>query len=643
MGESDAIHISKLTKIYKRKSFLCKSSSNLKDHVVLDDVSFDVKKGEVIGIIGGNGSGKSTLLKIIAKIIEPTSGSLDVNGKVASVLELGMGFHPDMSGRENIYLRGQLYGFSKKQLDSMVDEIIRYSGLEECIDEPVRTYSSGMSGRLAFSIMVHVDADILLIDEVLSTGDLSFSSKAYQHFKQLAARGKTVLFVSHMISAVEKLCSRAIWIENGKILADGSAKTICAKYNNSIFESFELNYNLAIDGVSDAQYRLALMYRDGRNVEQNYEEYVHWLELSSNGGYAPAQLMYAEVLDSTANTEKALELYEILANKGDATAKVRLSEHNSSNFYNTRSMLLQIYEAMSKDGPPSYAYRQGMLLLSASCNPVDLKTAYCCIEKAANAGYPEAMYKLGIMCRDGVGTTQSPENAIRWFMLASDAGLAKASHILGTMYREGKIVARDDSLSHKYYLLSAESGNPDAMYVVATNYRDGLGVDIDMSEANRWFEIMSNNQLIFYFEQAADYLKNNMVDCPISYENLCRMSADAKSNSAYVKLYNYYKDGQMVPVNNEDAIYWATKASGYFGTDRMILANELYSSGVCSDKVVEMYKSCSTYGDPIASYRLGLMYLYGCGVEKNLELAHRYFTMSAIRGNKGALLKLKQM
>jgi ABC-2 type transport system ATP-binding protein len=157
-----------------------------KIHNVLNNITFDVPYGTVLGIIGRNGCGKSTLLSIIARIIEPDSGTVKINGKIASILELGMGFHSDLSGRDNIYLKGELYGFSKKIIDSKVEQIINYSELGEYIDNPVRTYSSGMVGRLAFSIMVNVDADIVLVDEVLSTGDVACAMKAEEHGKRMS-------------------------------------------------------------------------------------------------------------------------------------------------------------------------------------------------------------------------------------------------------------------------------------------------------------------------------------------------------------------------------------------------------------------------------------------------------------------------
>ncbi len=155
---------------------------------VINGISLNIKKGEVFGIIGRNGTGKSTLLKIISMIMKPDSGSIDIDGRVASILELGMGFHQDLSGRENIYIKGSMYGFTKEQIDERFDSIVKYADLEDYIDLPVRVYSSGMTSRLAFAIMINVDADIVILDEVLSTGDLSFSKKSSAHFSNMKNR-----------------------------------------------------------------------------------------------------------------------------------------------------------------------------------------------------------------------------------------------------------------------------------------------------------------------------------------------------------------------------------------------------------------------------------------------------------------------
>ena len=197
---------------------------------VLKNIHLNIKKGETVALIGTNGSGKSTLLKLMTKIIYPTKGSLITNGKLTSLLELGAGFHPDFTGRENIYFNASIFGLTKEEIERRVDEIIEFSELGEFIDSPVRTYSSGMYMRLAFSVAINVDADILLIDEILAVGDQHFQDKCFAKLKELKESDKTIVIVTHSLDQVRKLCTRAIWIYNGEVRLDGKPDEVVDEY-----------------------------------------------------------------------------------------------------------------------------------------------------------------------------------------------------------------------------------------------------------------------------------------------------------------------------------------------------------------------------------------------------------------------------
>lgn len=197
---------------------------------VLNNIDLKIEKGDTVALIGTNGSGKSTLLKLMTKIIYPNQGKVKVDGKLTSLLELGAGFHPDFSGRENIYFNASIFGLSKKQIDDRIDDIIKFSELEDFIDNPVRTYSSGMYMRLAFSVAINVDADILLIDEILAVGDQHFQEKCYAKLRQLRDSDKTIVIVTHDLENVLKLCTRAVWLYNGKIRMDGNPKEVIDEY-----------------------------------------------------------------------------------------------------------------------------------------------------------------------------------------------------------------------------------------------------------------------------------------------------------------------------------------------------------------------------------------------------------------------------
>ena len=196
----------------------------------LRDISFNIKKGEFFGILGRNGSGKSTLLKILAEIYQPTTGSVDHYGKLVPFIELGVGFNPELTGRENVYLNGALLGFSRKEIDARYDDIVEFAELEEFMDQKLKNYSSGMQVRLAFSVATRAEADILLVDEVLAVGDADFQRKCYDFFKSLKNSGKTVIFVTHDMGAVREYCDRAILIKDGLIAHEGAADSVANEY-----------------------------------------------------------------------------------------------------------------------------------------------------------------------------------------------------------------------------------------------------------------------------------------------------------------------------------------------------------------------------------------------------------------------------
>lgn len=200
------------------------------DFWALKDISFGVKQGEVIGIIGRNGAGKTTLLKVLSRITEPTEGEVILRGRVVSLLEVGTGFHPELTGRENVYFNGSIMGMKKREINRRFDDIVAFSGVEKFLDTPVKRFSSGMKVRLAFSVAAHLEPEILLVDEVLAVGDAQFQKKCLGKMKDVSQSGRTVLFVSHNMSAIHSLCKRTIMLDCGKIVLDGDTNTVVAKY-----------------------------------------------------------------------------------------------------------------------------------------------------------------------------------------------------------------------------------------------------------------------------------------------------------------------------------------------------------------------------------------------------------------------------
>lgn len=206
------------------------SNEEERDLWALRDVSFDVRRGEAIGIIGQNGAGKSTLLKILSRITEPTSGKIEVRGRVSSLLEVGTGFHPELTGRENIQLNGAILGMTRSEIRSRFDDIVGFAEVERFIDTPVKYYSSGMYMRLAFAVAAHLEPEILVVDEVLAVGDAAFQAKCLRKMGDVASHGRTVLFVSHNMPAVKALCSRAVWLAGGRVLEQGDSESVVNRY-----------------------------------------------------------------------------------------------------------------------------------------------------------------------------------------------------------------------------------------------------------------------------------------------------------------------------------------------------------------------------------------------------------------------------
>lgn len=257
---SPAIRVAGLSKLYRRvasghhlrtlKSALVERSlvRGLRREeaiVALEDISFTVAKGEAVGLIGSNGSGKSTLLKTVAGILRPTDGTLEIDGRVAALIELGAGFHPEISGRENIYINGAVLGLSRREVDRRYDDIVAFSGLEQFIDEPVKNYSSGMYVRLGFAVAIHTDPDVLLVDEVLAVGDEAFAHRCLRRIDEFLAAGKTLLLVSHSLTLIEDVCDRAIWIDRGHLRLDGHPRRVIDAYRESVAEAEAEEHRIA--------------------------------------------------------------------------------------------------------------------------------------------------------------------------------------------------------------------------------------------------------------------------------------------------------------------------------------------------------------------------------------------------------------
>lgn len=248
MNDETVIQIQNLTKIYKlyekpidrlKESLALTKKKNYVEYYALKDVSFDVKRGETVGIIGTNGSGKSTILKIITGVLNPTAGQVRVNGRISALLELGAGFNGEYSGIENVYLNGTMIGFSREEIDRKMDDILKFADIGDFVYQPVKTYSSGMFVRLAFAIAINIDPEILIVDEALSVGDVFFQSKCYRKFEEFKKKGKTILFVSHDLSSIGKYCDRVVLLNKGEKFSEGNPKDTVNLYRRIMVNQLE--------------------------------------------------------------------------------------------------------------------------------------------------------------------------------------------------------------------------------------------------------------------------------------------------------------------------------------------------------------------------------------------------------------------
>ena len=255
-----AINVSDVTKIYKLydrnrdrliDSFGLSKKPRYKEHYALNKMSFQIKKGETVGIIGTNGAGKSTILKIITGVLNPTEGEVEIDGRISALLELGAGFNPEYTGIENIYLNGTMMGFSKEEVENKMEDILNFADIGEFVYQPVKSYSSGMFVRLAFAVAINIEPEILIVDEALSVGDVFFQAKCYKKFEEFKKRGKTILFVSHDLGSISRYCDRVILLNKGTKLAEGTPKEIIGMYKrllvNKLDVDEETKQNILVD------------------------------------------------------------------------------------------------------------------------------------------------------------------------------------------------------------------------------------------------------------------------------------------------------------------------------------------------------------------------------------------------------------
>ena len=281
MNKNTAIKVTNLSKVYKlydkpadrlKEALNPLRKSYHKEFYALDNINFEIKKGETVGIIGKNGAGKSTLLKIITGVLTPSAGHVQVNGRIASLLELGAGFNPEYTGVENIYLQGTLMGYTKEEMESKIEAVLDFADIGDFVYQPVKSYSSGMFARLAFSVAINVDPDILIVDEALSVGDMRFQQKCYRKFREFQELKKTILFVTHDTGTIINYCTHTIWINEGKKIDEGSPDEVCKRYISTMaYEQFSSIDKIEINEINE---NIDIFWHDVSGMESFGEKKV---------------------------------------------------------------------------------------------------------------------------------------------------------------------------------------------------------------------------------------------------------------------------------------------------------------------------------------------------------------------------------
>ncbi|MCQ5385598.1 ABC transporter ATP-binding protein [Hungatella hathewayi] len=351
-------HISKKFKVYMDKGHTLKEKMlfskrrKYEERIVLDDISFEVKKGEAIGLIGQNGCGKSTTLKLLTRIMYPDSGNIEMCGRVSSLIELGAGFHPDMSGRQNIYTNASIFGLTRKEIEARFDDIVAFSELEQFIDNPVRTYSSGMYMRLAFSVAINVDADILLIDEILAVGDANFQAKCFNKLREIKQQGTTIVIVSHSLGQIEQICERSIWIHGGKIMAEGIPRDIHPQYMDFMGQKRQD----ILDKESIRQHEKHKIEVLENTISNKRGTVLHQIENTENRwGNGNARILCIHTYDKYGTLKNAFKVgellefrvqYQVSATVEDAVLGIGIFRSDGIQCYGTNTRLEQ-YEGFS--------------------------------------------------------------------------------------------------------------------------------------------------------------------------------------------------------------------------------------------------------------------------------------------------------
>ncbi len=609
MDKCNSIEVSNISKKFNIKSTTFYGGvTKTGTKQVLSNISFSIKKGEVVGIIGRNGSGKSTLLKILAKIIKEDEGVININGSLSSILELGMGFDPESSGRDNVFIKCGLYGMSKLEIENCIDDILLFSEIGEQADYPLRTYSSGMISKLAFSILLYLKSDILIIDEALSVGDAGFNAKCKLAFNSMKKNGQSVILASHNISTLESMCDRIIWIDEGIVREYGDPVTVCYHYQSDSVDSIDTIKKLADMGDVSSINRVAVMYRDGINVLADLEKAETLFQKAANMGSVDAQINLAECYLKKGDKKNAEQWYNKAALSGNTSAIISLMQINSNEsdtteFEKTLRILSEEGNLRATRLLADLLYKGGILIKNEA-EAIDL---YKKCEFMNN----QVQLIIGIAYKDGIGVQKDMDLSIQWLTKASDHGNIKAKVELANIYRKGIGVSRNMEQAIYWYESAAHCGDPNSMLQLGLIYRDGIGVEKSSALSNKWLDLFSKQQLMNSEFTLAEIIKQSFSGNNQKCFEWYKKAADLGHVRSINIVANHYKEGDLVLPNLSER--------------------------------TKYYRSAYKKQDPSATYELAMMYYKGDGVEQNYEIAYNLMKSATKFGNMKAAYQMAIM
>ena len=572
---------------------------------VFDNLTFSIGSGEVVGIIGHNGAGKSVLLKLLSRIIYPDSGTISCKKSITSILELGIGFDSELSGRENIAIKCSYYGLSQSEIDRYMEKIIEFSEIGEQVDYPIRTYSSGMKAKLAFSIIMYVKSDIMILDEVLSVGDAGFHEKCKQIFSKMKKENKTIIIASHNLDSLNNLCDKVLWIDHGHVKEYGDATAVITHYNMEMKYSLSLIKEMADSGDVLYQTKLGTMYQYGINVEKNLEEAKNYFIRASNMGYAEAKLNLAELYYANGECERAQEIYRVLADQGNSVAVNKLE------FMKKDEEIVQLIkelEFLSDRGNLRATKMLADIYIGGDIVPKNPTRGLFYCEKCAKTGNIQAQQMAAWCYLEGIGVEKNIDLAVQYYMMAANNGNRKSMADLGNLYYKGIGVTRDLDRAIFWFEKAAKMGDIKAISELVKIYRDEKKEEL---LSRQWETKNAENQLSFYEVSLADVYRQGYVG---DEQRMCMpwyLKACAKDNvSAIYSLSQCYYDDLLTPM-------------------------DLHKS-------FELLKRLEDCNNPNILYDLGLRYYKGEGTAKDDNRAFQLIKKAACMGHVKSMVQLVQ-